>query len=162
MRRRWLWWLIAAVILVGAPVAWYLGSPLFINRTVSEELPGQSASPGGSATLMRGTFIDADNFHKGSGSALIVRVGADRVLRLEEFKVTNGPDLYVYLAVHQQPRTRGDVDQGFVNLGGLKGNIGAQNYAIPDSVRLDTYRSVVIYCRRFHTVFSTATLLVVE
>lgn len=148
-RRRWIILGILAV-LVGAPVAWYLGSPLFINRTVVEEFAG-----GGE--LARGTFVDADSFHKGSGIARLAR-GAETVLRLEEFRVTNGPDLYVYLAVHPQPRSRADVDQGFVNLGRLKGNIGAQSYTIPADTALSRYRSVVIYCRAFHVVFSTATL----
>ena len=188
MRRRWIWWLIAVALLVGVPVAWYLGSPLFINRTVTEAFPmtAKATLPEGMtreqaetelmeaskktsaasetmpatavATLAKGSFTDADSFHKGSGTALVARVGSDRVLRLEEFRVTNGPDLYVYLAAHPQPRSRAEVDQAFVNLGRLKGNIGAQNYSIPSSVRLDAHQSVVIYCRRFHVVFSTATL----
>jgi len=43
MRRRLRFWiviLIAAALL--APVAWYLGSPLFINRTVNEPFPAVS------------------------------------------------------------------------------------------------------------------------
>jgi len=119
----------------------------------SEAMPAPAIT-----TLAKGAFTDADGFHKGSGTALVARVGADRVLRLEEFRVTNGPDLYVYLAAHPQPRSRAEVDQGFVSLGRLKGNMGAQNYSIPSSVRLDAHQSVVIYCRRFHVVFSTATL----
>lgn len=27
-------------MIVGAPIAWYLGSPLFINKTVNEAFPG--------------------------------------------------------------------------------------------------------------------------
>lgn len=187
MRRRWLWWLIAVAV-VGAPLAWYLGSPLFIDRTVTEAFPmsAKATLPEGMtkeqaetelmeaskqtsaasekmpataiATLAKGSFTDADSFHKGSGTALVARVGSDRVLRLEEFRVTNGPDLYVYLAVHPQPRSRAELDQGHVSLGRLKGNIGSQNYSIPESVRIESHQSVVIYCRRFHVVFSTATL----
>lgn len=149
-RRRW--WIVGLVLVaLGVPVAWYLGSPLFINRTIVEEFRG-----GGE--VVRGTFTDADNFHKGSGLARVVRDGDQQVLRLEEFRVTNGPDLYVYLASHRQPRSRADVDEGFVNIGRLKGNIGAQTYAIPAGVDLARFRSVVIYCRAFHVVFSTATL----
>ena len=44
MRRR-IWWIVAIVIAVVllAPVAWYLGSPLFINKTVDEPFPTPSA-----------------------------------------------------------------------------------------------------------------------
>lgn len=38
MRRR-VWWVIAVVVILLAPIAWYLGSPLFINKTVDEPFP---------------------------------------------------------------------------------------------------------------------------
>ena len=149
-RRRW-WWIIGIVVVVGAPIAWYLGSPLFISKTVVEEVPTVRV-------LSRGMFVDADAFHKGSGVALIAQAGTQRLIRLEEFQVTNGPDLYVYLAAHPKPASREDVHQGFLNLGRLKGNIGEQNYEIPAGEDLSRFHSVVIYCQRFHVVFATATL----
>jgi hypothetical protein len=36
--------------------------------------------------------------------------------------------------------------------------VGGQNYVLPVDVDLSRFRSVVIYCRRFTTVFSTAQL----
>jgi hypothetical protein len=149
--RRW-GWVIALVVAAGLPVVWYLASPLFINRIVAEEFSS------GGGELARGSFTDVDGFHKGSGLARIVSVPGGSELRIEPFRVTNGPDLYVYLAVHPRPRTRADVDQGFVNLGRLKGNIGAQVYPVPAGAEPADYRSVVIYCRAFHVVFSTAAL----
>ncbi len=151
VRRRW-WWMLVALVVIGAPVVWYLASPLFVNRVVEE------AAVTASGEVARGDFVGADNFHKGSGSAVIVRVGPQRVLRFENFQVTNGPDLYVYLAIHPEPRSRQDVAQGYISLGKLKGNIGAQNYEIPVGTDLAKYRSVVIYCQPFHFVFATAAL----
>lgn len=151
MRRRW-WWIVAVLVIVGAPIAWYLGSPLFLHRAVDE------AAVADSKELARGTFVDADRLHKGSGIALIVQTGSQHVLRFEDFQVTNGPDLYVYLAVHPQPKNRKDIDQGYLSLGKLKGNIGAQNYPLPVGADLGRYRSVVIYCQPFSVVFSIATL----
>ena len=150
LRKRW--WLVALGVAVGLPVAWYLASPLFIDRIVAEEFSSSSGE------LARGTFSDADSFHKGSGTARVVSASGGSELRFETFQVTNGPDLYVYLAVHPQPRSRRDVDEGFVNLGRLKGNVGAQAYESPSGTDLVRYRSVVIYCRAFHVVFSTASL----
>ncbi len=47
--------------------------------------------------------------------------------------MTNGPDLRVVLTPHSDPSGHGDVTQdGHVNLGKLKGNIGDQNYPIPE------------------------------
>jgi hypothetical protein len=34
-----LWWIVAVFVVLSAPAVWYLGSPLFINRTVDEPLP---------------------------------------------------------------------------------------------------------------------------
>ena len=39
----------------------------------------------------------------------------------------------------------------------LKGNMGNQNYPIPE-MDLSQYRSVVIYCKPFHVIFSVAPL----
>ena len=107
-----------------------------------------------------GRFRDADNFHRGSGSATIYRQadGGGGVLRLEDFRVTNGPDLRVILTPSANPERRGDVLQdGHVRLGRLKGNIGDQNYEIPPDADLDSFGSAVIYCMPFSVVFSVAT-----
>jgi hypothetical protein len=38
-------WVIIALVVAGAPVAWYLGSPLFINRVVDEPFPTSTGAP---------------------------------------------------------------------------------------------------------------------
>ena len=112
------------------------------------------------AKIKTGEFKDADNFHKGSGQATIYS-GPDGsfLLRLENLRVTNGPALHVYLSQHKDPDNPGEVkDQGFVDLGDLKGNRGNQNYPIPSDVVIADYNSVVIYCKPFEVVFSVASL----
>ena len=116
--------------------------------------------PAGPVMLKTGNFRDQDSFHKGSGQATIYR-GPDgsHLLRLEEFKTTNGPDLHVILTPHQDPDRQNDVKTpGYVDLGKLKGNIGNQNYPIPDDVDVTVQQSVVIYCKPFHVIFSVAQL----
>ncbi len=39
-----------------------------------------------------------------------------------------------------------------------KGNIGDQNYDLPDDLDLNVYRSVVIWCKRFGVNFAVAPL----
>lgn len=111
-----------------------------------------------------GMFRDGDSFHKGSGDATIWDLGTDGfVLRFEDFNVINGPDLRVLLTTHPDPMGRGDVhadDVTYVEIGKLKGNIGNQNYPIPDDVNVDDYSSVVIYCKPFQVVFAVAPLSV--
>ena len=106
--------------------------------------------------LVSGPFAGADSTHQGSGTATVYAVGATHVLRLEDFEVTNGPDLHVYLApvgADGQP----DIDAG-TDLGGLRGNIGNQNYDIPATVDLSQPLAVVIWCQPFSVTFATATL----
>lgn len=122
-------------------------------------LPSTSAEDG-PVMLKAGDFRDADNFHKGSGKATIYQ-GPDgsRLLRLEEFSVTNGPELHVILSPHPDPGTSGDVKtDGYVDLGKIKGNKGNQNYPIPDGVDTSRMESVIIYCKPFNVIFSVAAL----
>lgn len=187
-QRRMVWMVAGLVVLViAAPVAWWLASPLWIDNTVDEafpfaqpagNIPGtQPQAPGmlapaqeqsavtDGATLDRdtpgdewlvvaqGEFQDADSFHQGSGTARIYQQGDERILRLENFSGTNGPDLRVLLVEH----TDGANGMGeYVDLGPLKGNIGNQNYTIPVDVDLSKFNGVMIYCQPFHVVFSTA------
>ena len=48
--------------------------------------------------------------------------------------------------------------EGYVELGKLKGNIGNQNYPIPEGVDPTKFNAVVIYCKPFHVLFSVAKL----
>jgi len=150
--------LAAAIILILlAPLVWYLVSPLFLTRTANESSP--QAPPQGRQAV--GRFGVVDGIHKGDGTARIVQLAdGQRVLRLEDdFRVTNGPDLYVYLSGASEPRTSAELHAaGAFEVAPLKGNVGGQNYALPADLDLSRFKSVAIYCRRFTTVFSTAEL----
>ncbi len=192
------------VLFVGA--GWYLGSPLFFDTVVDEQLPTASSGltddekqqvaeiealtteqveampeqermeaketmnelgakmPDSVANEpmeptptveLSGSFEDADSFHRGSGTATVFALpDGKRVLRFEDFTVTNGPALSVYLVRDAD----GNVDAGYLDLGKLKGNKGNQNYVIPADVDLSAYKSVVIWCVPFKVTFATAAL----
>ena len=124
-------------------------APTNVEEPMPEEAP---------QVLVSGEFVDFDDFHQGSGTATVYELeDGSRVLRFEDFEVTNGPDLHVLLVPNEDPGGRDDVE-GYFDLGSLKGNIGDQNYEIPDDVDLSEYGSVVIYCVPFHVLFSVATL----
>lgn len=131
---------------------------------VSEGMPAMSPSVAVNAVKAAGDFRDADSFHKGSGNAVIYQIApGQRILRLEDFMVTNGPDLRVLLVNAPNPEGHSDLsDAGYVELGKLKGNIGSQNYDIPADFDLAEAQSVVIYCYPFRVVFSVATLETTE
>ncbi len=107
--------------------------------------------------LVMGSFIDIDPIHGAEGSATIYELpDGERVLRFEDFRSKNGPDLHVYLSTEAPTSTFAGLGANEIHLGALKGNVGNQNYDIPADVDLSTYRSVVIYCVPFRVVFSTA------
>lgn len=111
--------------------------------------------PTGPVALKAGTFKDADLFHKGSGEATVYELETgQRLVRFEDFAVTNGPALSVFLV----KTTDGTKGEGAIDLGKLKGNKGSQNYDIPIGVNLDEYSSVLIYCVPFVTPFAYAPL----
>lgn len=102
---------------------------------------------------LSGAFTGAgDGIHNAEGAAKVIYVeGGNDVLRLENFRVTNGPDLYVYLATDKQA-------SDFIDLGRLKANNGNQNYDIPEGVDLSKYYTVVVWCKQFSVFFGGAEL----
>jgi len=100
--------------------------------------------------------------HKTEGRATIYQEAEGKlVLRLTGFSTSNGPDVHVILV----PTTNAADDANFmksntdkVELGGLKGNKGDQNYEIPAGTDLNKFTAVSIYCERFSANFGTAPL----
>ena len=83
------------------------GSPTSENPVAGATTAPGSNKPSiqsGPVIVKQGEFQDADSFHKGTGVATIY-MGADRtrLLRFEDFKVTNGPDLHVVLSPYGGP-----------------------------------------------------------
>jgi len=100
-----------------------------------------------------GAFVGVgDGIHDAQGDAYTIPLeDTSNVLRLENFKSTNGPDLYVYLSTDENA-------SDFVNLGALKANSGNQNYEIPDDIDLGKYNKVLIWCKAFGVLFGSAEL----
>lgn len=101
--------------------------------------------------LKSGEFIGLAG-HFAEGDAKILQVGEEQFLRFENFEVTNGPDLRVYMT------QGGDVKQG-IHLEKLKGSKGAQNYLL-ENIDTDVYDTVVIYCQPFGVYFGEAQLVI--
>ncbi len=135
---------------------WYLFSPLWIDVVVDERASAAATAK----ALATGNFVDADSAHSGKGIATIYESETgERLLRLTEFEVTNGPALEVWLVTAEAPTSSDSVKAGeWLSLGKLKGNIGDQNYDIPTDADLSRYRAVVIWCEQFGVLFSPATL----
>ena len=108
-------------------------------------------------TLVSGEFISRS--HETSGRALVLNDGSEqRFLRFEDFRTDNGPDVNVWLSSAPPDASARDFLDDWVDLGDIKGNVGAQNYEIPPSVDLDRYSTVLIWCVRFSVAFGAAGL----
>jgi hypothetical protein len=106
------------------------------------------------STLRTGSFVGVgDGIHNAEGEAKVIPFQNENsnILRLENLRVTNGPDLYVYLATD---KTASD----FVNVGKLKANNGNQNYDIRAGTDLTNYDTVLIWYRPFSVLFGSAEL----
>lgn len=147
--------ILAVVVLLVLAAAWSYFRPetAFIDRRVDEPAPDSPTT-----VLMSGSFAPRE--HVGRGVAQVLQLASgQRVLRFADFETLDGPDLQVYLLGSPDASSRTDLEKGgFLPLGPLKGNIGPQNYMIPEDVQLASYHAVAVWCRRFDVNFTTAAL----
>lgn len=104
--------------------------------------------------LGTGDFVGLDD-HSAAGSAsLVEQPDGSRVVLFEGFEVERGPDFLVYLV----PGTDAfDYSQG-VEIGPLQGNVGDQQYAVPDELADTQPLTVLVWCRAFDVNIAGATV----
>jgi Electron transfer DM13 len=128
-----------------------------LNSFITADFPLQPekafAQDQQSQSTLSGQFMGVgDGIHDAEGIAKQISLEDGRqFVRFENFKVTNGPDLFVYLATDKSA-------SDFVDLGKLKANNGNQNYQIPPGTDLSKYNTVVIWCKAFSVLFGSAEL----
>ncbi|MGV3697255.1 DM13 domain-containing protein [Flavobacterium sp.] len=94
-----------------------------------------------------GTFTPTSGINV-NGEAKIYLENGQHKVQLENFTISNGPDLKVYLSKAATPTD-------FVNLG----NLTSQTvYAIPTNVIVDDYSHVLIHCQQYNHLFAIAAL----
>jgi hypothetical protein len=176
-----------ALVAIGAPIAWYLGSPVFLRtelheppvaaieppaasaKAVETMAPSEAEGSGSPATASQvapagpawtpdpprtGRFRGTDDFHFGRGTAVLREVEPGRwVVRLEEFSVRNGPDLYLVLS----PDRNGYTDRS-IEVGRLRATDGSFNMRVPEGADVKGARSVLIWCKQFSHLFAVAPL----
>ena len=148
--------LMALILVVILVVAYWLISPLWRVAHVDEAAPSvmkqndkttttsESTSP-----MTLGTFVNG--VHDVSGTVRVIDTGTEKVLRFENFKTLNGPDLYIYLATENSAKD-------IINLGAIKGTEGNINYSIPQGTDLNKYSHVLVWCKTFSVLFGSAEL----
>jgi len=126
------------------------------NVRVDEDVTSEQTSK----VIASGAFVGADFLHKGQGKATIYEGTSNHmILRLEDFEVTAGPDLKVWLVKASDIQSAADVNAStWATLGPLKGNSGNQNYEIPTDIDPLDFGSVVIWCEAFGVLFASSKL----
>lgn len=167
---------VLVVLVVAVGIGLYLFQPwkAFTDTEVNEALPAAAApstkaepslkesamSPRpatGPKDLAEGRFVTHE--HATSGNARTVRLtNGGHVLRLEDLKTSDGPDVRVYLSTRDADAVKTGLGDSAVELGKLKGNLGNQNYTVPAGTDLSKFRSAVLWCERFSVSFGAADL----
>lgn len=125
---------------------------------VEPEAEEPPPAPTGPVLLGAGQFVGLAG-HDGTGDAgIFENPDGTFTLRFENFDIDNGPDLEVYL-VPGADQT--DLAAGSIHLGALSGNVGNQNYELPEGIELapGTY-TVLVWCEAFSVEFVGATITV--
>lgn len=100
-----------------------------------------------SITVTQGQFAPTVGI-KVSGAAKIVQDGTQFKVVLDNFSISSGPDLKVYLSKSSTPTD-------FITLGSLT---TATVYPIPENVSLASYPFVLIHCQQYNHLFASANL----
>ncbi|MBI2439672.1 MAG: DM13 domain-containing protein [Candidatus Moranbacteria bacterium] len=153
--------IIIGIVVVG--IAWYGLSPLLKNKTVNDALPentvvdqktksDESVVPleEEAQEVRRAPVVDTPT-HPASGFVRLVQNGDETIVRYEEYKTINGPDVRVYLANDLKA-------SDFVDLGPIKGTEGNINYSVPQGVDISKYRYALTWCEDFAVLFNSADL----
>ena len=139
-----------AVPAVSAPAAPQSQSPS--SPSASPVAP--TSPPWTPAPPRAGTFTGTDDFHFGRGTATLRETApGEWSIRLDDFSVRNGPDLYVYLS----PARKAYAD-GAIEVAKLKATDGSFNVRLPAGTDPAGARSVLIWCKQFSHLFAYATL----
>jgi hypothetical protein len=101
--------------------------------------------------LYQGNFSNGP-YGSTSGQARVYEQNGNWQLRLENFRVSNGPDLKVYLSKEEQPLN-------FISLGGLKSTSGNQTYTISGMPNLMEFKYALIHCEQFNHLFGVSLLV---
>jgi hypothetical protein len=104
--------------------------------------------------LKQGSFYHVAHTGKGTAS-LVKKPDGSLIVRLSNFEVENGPDLYVYVASIAKPDGKNISSSNAFALAKLS---NASEYPVPTNTKPDDLRSVVIWCKAFSANFISASL----
>ena len=146
------------VAAIATPVPTARPAATLASSTASASAPPSTvpATPAPPAFVARnvklGFFTGTDDFHFGKGTATVIETAPGVYhLRLDDFSVRNGPDLFVYLSPEAD-----DYAKGALEVGKLKATDGAFGYDLPAGTDPADFASAIIWCKQFSHLFAVA------
>lgn len=134
---------IISILVVVLLMAFYLISPIFNVVEMQDEISSDVE------IISQGIFMEQE--HEVSGKALIVNDNENKILRFEDFETVNGPNLHIYLSADLEAND-------YIDLGEIKATKGDVNYELENSIDLEKYNKVLVWCVPFKVLFSYAEL----
>jgi hypothetical protein len=118
-----------------------------VEGNLTKDIVETTVDPVTMPTVIEGQFQPTSGITV-SGTAKVVQDGTSFKVVLDNFNVSSGPDLKVYLSKTNLP-------SDFVNLGNLT---ASTVYAIPANVTVSSYKYVLIHCQQYNHLFAVAEL----
>lgn len=169
--------LTVAAVVVSIPVLVFVSMPdRFLpeqTQNLSEDAPTAGEATGasmvgdapmtGSTVVAKGTWGGKAG-HSASGRIELLQVDDKFYLRFEDFEMTSGPMVYLYLTPAQDADTESEIDAGVRILidggadGGEATKRGTFNQLLPAGLDIANYHGVAAWCDDFNVPFGTAAI----
>lgn len=138
-------WVVGTAVLA---FGYYTISPLFISKTLNEVVPVNTNTTV-PTVIDKLSIVTGTKGHPATGTVRIIKTEDKNIVRYENFKTINGPDIYVYLAKDLEANE-------FVSLGKVKATEGNINYEIPQNINVKDYKYILTWCKNFGVLFNWA------
>jgi hypothetical protein len=164
MQRKWILAGIVAVIALGALIA----APKFLPKdavVLDQDVPAGTDTSSDVVVHGSASWRDGDPGHRASGTIDIVTVDGTPFLRLSDFTLTSGPDVYLYLTAKADATSRQDVEGDGVRIPVVThedkdSRLNERGtFFVATSLSLDellSYSGAAAWCDDFNVLFANA------
>lgn len=149
-----------ALAVLGLLVA--LGAGLALPRFLPESSQRFSEPPVGEGQLVSEGTWSGRAGHSASGRVLLYRNESSAWLRFEDFEMTSGPAVFLYLSMASEPDSQAEIESSWRLLiaGGADGGEltkrGDFHQVLPDGFDADRVRGLGAWCADFRVPFGVA------
>lgn len=154
--------LVVGIVGFGVLLGGYAVDAYFLPETATQ-VDESNAADSSAIPLARGTFSGTTGHHV-SGTVTLFEDDDGYYLQFENYRQTQGPDVFVYLTPASDPDTRAEIDAGRkLRIAGGTGDgestkEGTFVQRVPPDIDPTQYGGVAIWCDRFSVPFGHAPL----